>query len=92
MTRGGPGGRNIDKVRALTGPPEVIELTVQKSDLLALIQAQAEHEARLLAGEFIRAAEADREAILAGLEFERWLAESCDDLAGTAEFGDQRRS
>ena len=73
----------------LPGLSEVVELSIQKSDLLALIEAQAEQEARALASEFVRAAEGDREAILAALEFEQWLAEGCGDLADRAEFGER---
>lgn len=62
----------------------------EKDQMLAVIKAQAEREARILAGEFARAAEEDREAILAGLEIEQWLAESCGELAHLAEFGDRR--
>ncbi len=45
--------------------------------LLATIEAWARHEAELLASQFARSAAEEREAILAGLEFERWLADSC---------------
>lgn len=58
-----------------------------KHQMLADIQAEAEREARILAGEFARAAAEDRDAILAGLEFEQWLAESCGELLDDAEFG-----
>lgn len=47
--------------------------------LLAAVERRAEREARHLAGEFARAASEEKEAILAGLEFERWLAEACRD-------------
>ena len=50
-----------------------------KKQIVAEIRKRALAEARLLAGEFARAASADREAILAQLEHERWLAEACDD-------------
>lgn len=90
MTPDHTGRRNILKVRALTGLPEVIVLTIRKTDPLALIQAQAAQEARVLAGEFVRAAEQDREAILAALEFEQWLAASCGELIDDAEGGCQR--
>ena len=90
MTPGGTSRRNIHKVRALPGLPEVIELTIRKTDLLALIQAQAAQEARVLAGEFVRAAERDREEILAALEFEQWLAASCEELIDDAESGGRR--
>ena len=47
--------------------------------ILVRIQRQAEARARILAGEFARAASQDKEAILAELEFEKWLAEACLD-------------
>jgi hypothetical protein len=50
---------------------------MMKRRILRLIQARAEAEAADLAAEFVRATGEEREAILAGLEFERWLAESC---------------
>lgn len=46
---------------------------------LALIALNAEREARILAGQFARAASEEREDLLAALELERWLAESCWD-------------
>lgn len=48
-----------------------------KDQIVQLIGHQAEHEVARLAGEFARAASEDKEAILAHMEFERWLAESC---------------
>ena len=35
-----------------------------------------------LAGEFAHAASAKKEVILAALEYERWLADSCRELVG----------
>jgi hypothetical protein len=52
-------------------------MTIDKDDLLREIEARALREAEYLAGEFARAASGERGAILAGLEFERWLALSC---------------
>ena len=52
-------------------------MQVDKDHLLREIEARALREAEYLAGEFARSAGADREAILAGIEFERWLAFSC---------------
>lgn len=51
----------------------------KKNRLLERIRREAEQEARVLATEFVRAAEKEREAILAALEFEQWLAESCSE-------------
>ena len=44
---------------------------------LEQIRRRSLAEAEQLAGEFARAASEDREAILAALEFEKWLAQSC---------------
>ena len=48
-----------------------------KDQMIRLIQYKAEQDAAELAGEFARAASKDREEILAALEFEKWLAETC---------------
>ena len=50
-----------------------------KDVILRRIQHRAEAEAGFLAGEFARAASEEKEAILAELEFEKWLAEACLD-------------
>lgn len=50
-----------------------------KQAILAAILRRSEAEAAILAGEFVRAAEQEREAVLAALEFEQWMAESCRD-------------
>ncbi|GMU24937.1 MAG: hypothetical protein AMXMBFR13_50080 [Phycisphaerae bacterium] len=47
-----------------------------KDVILKRIHRQAKAEAEFLAGEFARAASEEKEAILAELEFERWLAEA----------------
>ena len=48
-----------------------------KNKIVEFIGQQAEQEARQLAGEFARAASEDREQILAQLQYEHWLAETC---------------
>jgi hypothetical protein len=48
-----------------------------KDQVIALIQYKAEQDAAELAGEFARAASEEKEDILAALEFEKWLAETC---------------
>jgi len=53
--------------------------------VLALIALRAEREVRILAGEFARAASEDREGLLAALEFQRWLAESCRNASNLSE-------
>ena len=49
-----------------------------KDQMIRLIQYKAEQDAAELAGEFARAASEDRDEILAALEFEKWLAETCE--------------
>ena len=44
--------------------------------ILEAVRQRAEREAAYLAGEFARAASEEREAILAALHFEQWLAAS----------------
>ena len=56
-----------------------------KDILLNSIRRKAEQEARLLAGEFARAASKDREELLAALQFEQWLAQSCAECLAHAE-------
>ena len=48
-----------------------------KERILRITEARAQREAEYLAGEFARAVSAEREDILAALEVERWLAQSC---------------
>jgi len=45
--------------------------------LLQLIEERAWHKAGRLAGELVSVPSPERELILAELEFQRWLAESC---------------
>jgi len=49
-----------------------------KEMILEALCHRAEREAARLAGEFARAAAEEKEAIIAALEFEQWLAETCD--------------
>jgi hypothetical protein len=52
---------------------------VRTTDLMIeVIRRKSLAEARYLAGEFARAASEEREAILAALENEQWVAECCD--------------
>ena len=52
-------------------------MTNKKDSLIEVIRRKAEHEAGRLAGEFARAASEEKEAILAELELEQWVARSC---------------
>ena len=49
-----------------------------KDQMIRLIKYKAEQDVAELAGEFARAASEEKEDILAALEFEKWLAESCE--------------
>ncbi len=48
-----------------------------KDQIIRLIQYKAEQDVAELAGEFARAASEEKEEILAALEFEKWMAETC---------------
>ena len=48
-----------------------------KDVILRQIAARAQREVKQLAGEFARAPSAEKEGILAELQFNRWLAECC---------------
>lgn len=48
-----------------------------KDQKLKIIKAKAERQARRLAGEFARAAGEEKEVLLAALQIEQWLAQSC---------------
>ena len=52
-------------------------MLTKKDMILDRIRRRAEREAAYLAGEFARAASEEKEQLLAALEIERWLAESC---------------
>lgn len=53
-----------------------------KDILAGHIARQAEDQVRHLAGEFVRAASEEKEQILAEMEYEKWLAETCWDSLG----------
>lgn len=50
-----------------------------KELLLNLVRRRAVCQARQLAAEILGAASQEKEAILAGTEFELWLADSCEE-------------
>ena len=49
-----------------------------KDRMVRLIQQDAAEKMAAYAAEMIHAAPEEKEQILAGLEFERWLAQACD--------------
>jgi hypothetical protein len=52
-------------------------MTTLKDLLVQIVQRNAAKNIADLAGEFVRAKPEEKEGILAGLDFERWLAETC---------------
>jgi len=54
-------------------------MTKLKEQMLRLIEKGAAAKAADFASQLARAAPAKKEQILAGLEFERWLAEMCEE-------------
>ena len=50
-----------------------------RGDLLEAIQRRSEQKVGQLANELVHAASEQKEAVLAGLEIESWLADSCRD-------------
>ena len=48
-----------------------------KEQLIRLIERNARSKVAALASEYVRAKPEEREAIHDGIEFERWLADSC---------------
>lgn len=47
---------------------------------LQVVEIRARTRLGKLAGELVRAPSEEKEDILAGIEFERWLADSCADV------------
>ena len=52
-------------------------MTELQDQMLELIQRHAAGKVAELANEYVRASPAEKEAILAGMDFERWLEQSC---------------
>jgi len=50
-----------------------------KNQIIQLIRQKARRKVAALAGEYVRAKSEEREAIQAGIEIERWLAETCQE-------------
>ena len=52
--------------------------SIEKDVLLKAIQHKSEREAARLSSQFAQAASEEKEAILAELELEQWVAQSCE--------------
>ena len=50
-----------------------------KDQIIRLIEQNARRKVAVLASEYVRAKPEEREAIQAGIEIERWLAETCHE-------------
>jgi hypothetical protein len=50
-----------------------------KDQMIRIIQVNASKKAADLAGQFVRSKPEDKEAILAGLDFEQWLQQCCHE-------------
>ena len=70
--------KNHIKGSAFAGS-EVTDMTDLKDQMVRLIRQNAVRRAAAFAGELVRAASPDKEPIRAGMDFERWLAETCED-------------
>ena len=49
-----------------------------KNQIIHLIQQKSRRKVAALAGEYVQAKPEEREAIQAGIEIERWLADACE--------------
>jgi len=56
-----------------------------KNQMLRAIANNAATKVSTLTGEFVHAAPQEKEAILAGIDFERWLAETCEECLSNPE-------
>ena len=54
-------------------------MTKLKDQMLRLIKHDSARKVAALANQFVRAEAEEKEAIQAGIEFERWLAETCHE-------------
>ena len=50
-----------------------------KERILRILQQNSNERAARLTKEYIRAAPEEKEAIMAGIDFEKWLSQICED-------------
>jgi len=50
-----------------------------KERILRLLQQNSNERAAKLSREYIRAAPEEKEAVIAGIDFEKWLSQICED-------------
>jgi hypothetical protein len=51
-----------------------------KDRIIELIQRNARRKLAALSSRYIRAKPEEREAVQAGIQFERWMAETCQEI------------
>lgn len=54
-------------------------MTGLKDQMLRVVAHNANQKAAELAGKFVHVPSEEKEAIAAGIDFERWLAETCQE-------------
>jgi hypothetical protein len=75
---GGQGRRNLYQLRQIPlGGGEIMRHV--EAALIRAIKAQADHRRGALAADLVDAVQDDKEAILAEMDFDAWLANACQD-------------
>lgn len=70
--------QKIYKAGALSLSP-VIYMRKFKERLLRIMQQRSDDRAARLSKEYLRARPEEKEAIIAGIEIEKWLSQICED-------------
>ena len=60
-------------------PALVIHMRKFKERLLRVLRQRSDDRAAQLSRQYLKAKPEEREAIMAGIEIEKWLSEVCDD-------------
>lgn len=60
-------------------PALVIRMRKFKERLLRVLRQRSDDRAAQLSRQYLKAKPEEREAIMAGIEIEKWLSEVCDD-------------
>jgi hypothetical protein len=57
----------------------IIKMNTFKERILRVLQQRSDNRAAMLSRQYLTAEPHEREAIIAGIEFEKWLSKVCDD-------------
>jgi len=57
-------------------------MTMIKDQIIRIIQNNAGRKAANFAGQYVHSKPEEKEEILAGLDFERWLEQACQECRG----------